>query len=302
MYQNTYANRTLCRWGTKQAIRALNYGSSCKVAIKFKTPWWQLAPYNINKGGLARTDLPLRVCVYPSYNIQSRENPDWDPEKPSVLLCSYTWGQDASRLGALITPDSPAGEQELKKVALHNLALLHASGPDDYQYTLDKLNEQYVTHHAYDWYKDENMAGAFAYFGPGQFSNMWQEIIKPNAFGRLYMIGEAASAHHGWIVGALESVVRAVFIMLKGLHLANPGFTPYLDAMDLLVNKDGKNELPFQGLPLEMPKDQFGTEQGAKLVDHPGEKGQELTYPAAVAALCQVESLVQKVFEESAAS
>lgn len=293
-----YSNQRICRWGTKQAIRALNYGHSCKLAIKFKTPWWQLEPYNINKGGLAKTDLPLRVCVYPSYNIKSPQNPGWNEKDSSVLLCSYTWGQDASRLGALITSDSPCGEDQLKAVALHNLALMHARKPEDYQDVLDMLTEQYETHHAYDWYKDQNMAGAFAFFGPGQFSNMWQEIIKPNAFGQLYMIGEAASAHHGWIVGALESVVRAVFVMLQGLHHANPDFKPYQQAMDLLINKDGSNELPFQGLPLEMPKAQLGTKKGAKLSDHPSDQGLEMTYSAAMAALCQVESLVQKVYED----
>lgn len=200
----------------------------------------------------------------------------------------------------MITPDSPAGEEQLKEVALHNLALLHAKKPEDYQNVLDMLHEQYDIHHAYDWYKDQTMAGAFAYFGPGQFSNMWQEIIKPNAFGQLYMIGEAASAHHGWIVGALESVVRAVFVMLEGLHHANPEFVPYQDAMEILIDKDGLLELPFQGLPLEMPMKQFDSKKGAELSDHPSTEGSELTYPAAMAALCQVESLVQKAYEEVA--
>lgn len=195
-------------------------------------------------------------------------------------------------------PDSPAGEEQLKEVALHNLALLHAQRPEDYQDVLDMLHKEYDTHHAYDWYKDQTMAGAFAYFGPGQFSNMWQEIIKPNAFGQLYMIGEAASAHHGWIVGALESVVRAVFVMLEGLHHANPEFVPYQDAMEILMDKDGLLELPFQGLPLEMPKRQFDSKKGAELSDHPSTEASELTYPAAMAALCQVESLVQKAYEE----
>lgn len=291
----------MIRWGTKQAIRALNYGASCKLAIKFKSPWWQLKPYFINKGGLARTDLPLRVCVYPSYNIESPENPGWSASESSVLLCSYTWGQDASRLGAMVTSDSPIGEEQLKAVALHNLALLHAREPHDYQNVLDMLTEQYETHHAYDWYKDQNMAGAFAYFGPGQFSNMWQEIIKPNAFGQLYMIGEAASAHHGWIVGALESVVRAVFVMFEGLHHANPDFKPYQQVMSLLKNEGRENTLPFQGLPLEMPRAQFDTEKGEQLLDHPSNKqGFEMTYSAAMVALSQVESLVQAVYEEVA--
>lgn len=70
--------------GTKQAIRTLNYGASCKVGIRFSKAWWILSPLNI-KGGQGKTDLPIRTCVYPSYNICD------DLEKPSVLLCSYTW-------------------------------------------------------------------------------------------------------------------------------------------------------------------------------------------------------------------
>lgn len=42
------------RYGTKQAIRSLGYGASCKVGMKFKKAWWMLPPHKINKGGIAR--------------------------------------------------------------------------------------------------------------------------------------------------------------------------------------------------------------------------------------------------------
>ncbi|KUI62780.1 hypothetical protein VP1G_09904 [Cytospora mali] len=299
-------------WGTKQAIRNLGYDASSKVAIKFKTPWWQLAPFSINKGGVSRTDLPLRVCVYPSYNIESDLNPEWSKDKPSVLLCSYTWGQDALRIGSLITPDSPAGEEQLKKTLLHNLALLHANEHITYERLLKFLNEQYVTHHGWDWYRDQNASGAFAYFGPGQFSNMWEEIIKPNAFGQLYLVGEAASAHHAWIVGALESVVRAVYVMLEGLEKANycPEFTAYRDAMKLL-RTNSEEGLPFYPLPREMPKHLDSHEGGAQPAlattisaltafsgkSKEGEKKEEhgLSYASGLAMLCQIESLFESL-------
>ncbi|KAI0121136.1 hypothetical protein BJ170DRAFT_688221 [Xylariales sp. AK1849] len=284
-------------WGTKQAIRALGYGASCKVAIKFSRPWWQLAPFNIKKGGVARTDLPLRVCVYPSYNIPEAEGEHWNPDGESVILCSYTWGQDAQRIGSLISPDTPRNEEQLKAVLLHDLALLHANEKKPYEALLSELEQQYVTHHAFDWYNDENMSGAFAYFGPGQFSNMWQEIIKPNAFGQLYLVGEAASSHHAWIVGALESVVRGVYVMLEGLQSGDNTYKPYQDAMNLL--KDGPSGtkspgLPFYPLPQEMPKRQLGTEQNAKQTDDPTED-LPLTYAAAVASLCLIESFFELV-------
>jgi hypothetical protein len=260
-------------WGTKQAIRALGYGASAKVGMKFKTAWWQKEPFGITKGGLSRTDLPLRVCVYPSYNIQANEGEKHDTEKSAVLLCSYTWGQDAQRIGSLCSKNTPENEEELKKTLFHDLARLHANAECPFEECLQLLKDQYVDHHAWDWYSDQNMSGAFAYFGPGQFSNMWQEIIKPNAYGQLYLVGEAASSHHAWIVGALESVIRATYVMFQGLQRQNPGFDAYRIVLELLRNAPPANVggpgaggvplqdgampegLPFHPLPDEMPEE-----------------------------------------------
>ncbi|KPM39716.1 hypothetical protein AK830_g6830 [Neonectria ditissima] len=294
-------------WGTKQAIRSLGYGASCKVAIKFSTPWWQVEPFNINKGGVSRTDLPLRVCVYPSYNISAIEE-HWDPKGSSVLLCSYTWGQDAQRIGSLISDDSPNNEEQLKAVLLDNLALLHANEKMPYDKLKTLLNDQYETHHAYDWYRDQNMSGAFAYFGPGQFSNMWEEIIKPNAFGQLYMIGEAASSHHAWIVGALESVIRAIYVMFEGLNSNDPDYEPYTEVMELLSQAQQEpsagqlpSGLPFYPLPEEMPKRQGSTKRGIPQTNDPAQKDKPLTYPAAIASLSLVESYFELVYSAQAA-
>lgn len=297
----------LC-WGTKQAIRALGYGASCKVAIKFSKPWWQLEPFNINKGGVSRTDLPLRVCVYPSYNTKEAEGEKWDENGSSVLLCSYTWGQDAQRLGSLISSSTPDNEEELKAVLLHNLALLHANEKMEYDELLAKLKDEYVTHHAWDWYRDQNMSGAFAYYGPGQFSNMWEEITKPNAFGQLYFVGEAASSHHAWIVGALESVIRAVYLMFDGLKRHDPDCEAYRLAMNLLSQEpegpgqenpwDLPTGLPFFPLPEEMPERQKDTERGTELTNTPEKEGEEmkLRYAAAVTSLSLVESYFELVY------
>ncbi|KAH6887008.1 hypothetical protein B0T10DRAFT_407209 [Thelonectria olida] len=302
-------------WGTKQAIRSLGYGASCKVAIKFKTPWWQLEPFNINKGGVARTDLPLRVCVYPSYNIPSAQQ-SWSATESSVLLCSYTWGQDAQRLGSLISPNTPEDEEQLKSVLLHNIALMHANkDTKTYEELMELLEDQYQTHHAWDWYRDQNMSGAFAYFGPGQFSNMWQEIIKPNAFGQLYLVGEVASSHHAWIVGALESVIRAVYVMFEGLKSNDKKCEAYKIASDLLSKGPIKTQevpekkepwelptgLPFYPLPDEMPERQLYTQRDTKTTDDPTKAKDseefDLSYPAAIALLSLVESYFELMYK-----
>lgn len=231
-------------YGTKQAIRSLGYGASCKIAIRFSRPWW-ITDFDIKEGGVGRTDLPIRVCVYPSYNIHD------PPDQPAVLLCSYTWSQDALRIASLITQESPKGEDELKTLLMHNLTLLHARSKEEYDKTYELIDKSYITHHAYDWYKDPYMSGAFAYFGPGQFSVMYNEIVVNN--GWLFLIGEATSAHHAWIVGALESAVRGVYQFLNALATIDDQSEKsrgvYEEAMKWLTSaEDG---IPFGPLPDE---------------------------------------------------
>jgi hypothetical protein len=68
----------------REAMRALNYGQSIKVGIKFNTRWWE---QNIAKapqvGGASRTDRQVRVVVYPSYGLNETG--------PGVLMVSYNW-------------------------------------------------------------------------------------------------------------------------------------------------------------------------------------------------------------------
>ena len=203
-------------WGTKQAIRSLGYGASCKVGIRFKEMWW-MTKLGINKGGVSKTDLPIRMCVYPSYNIHDNDPDPKDPKKgpknvPGVLLCSYSWSMEAQRMGTLINRESPRGESELKALLLDNLAKLHANNKWPYEKLHALISDLYEDHFAYDWYTDKGTTGAFAYFGPGQFRNMYPYIVRND--GVHIIIGEAASAHHAWVVGALESAVRGVYQFL----------------------------------------------------------------------------------------
>ncbi|KAG2353891.1 hypothetical protein BDR07DRAFT_1431540 [Suillus spraguei] len=122
----------------------LRYDTSCKVAIKFKTPWW-IARCGITQGGTSLSDIPIRTCCYPSHSIHD------DPNKPAVLIALYTMGQNAQRI-----------------VVLRDLACLHARSGITYEY----LAAQYVTHHAYDWRKDPLSGGAFAIFALGQFRHL----------------------------------------------------------------------------------------------------------------------------------
>lgn len=157
--------------------------------------------------------------VYPSYNIG---------ETPSVLLCSYTWGADSERIASMINESKMKDRKNLKKtdqlaqIMLDNLARLHTKTEDEYKKLFAYLNQDDVfdTYHAHDWSKDTySCGGAFALFSPSQFSRIYPSVIRPLADSRFYMIGEAASAHHAWVVGALDSAARAMWQMLTRFKL-----------------------------------------------------------------------------------
>ena len=66
----------------RQAIRTLGYGPAVKVAIKFKTRWWEQNGMN-QRGGSSYTDRQSRAVVYPSYGLGE--------EGPGVLMATYNW-------------------------------------------------------------------------------------------------------------------------------------------------------------------------------------------------------------------
>ncbi|PWW76289.1 amine oxidase [Tuber magnatum] len=186
-------------YAQNQALRGLGYGAAIKVGIKFKTRWWEKASGPAILGGVSSTDRPSRIVVYPSYGFK-------DPQDANgVLIASYCWTQDALRLGSLIKGKGTDAEKTLLIIIYKDLAELHGKDPQWYK-------DQTLDYHAYDWYHDQYSMGAVAYasFGPGQFSNLYPELSKPAAKGNLHFVGEATSTNHAWIVGALDSVHRAI--------------------------------------------------------------------------------------------
>ena len=229
---------------TLQAIRSLGYGPSAKVGIKFKRAWWiHDLPngYKIKSGGLGHSDLSIRTCVYPSYNIHDSNT------EPAVLLCSYTWSQDAERLGALMSSSTKhdqkvKDEADLKELIFRDLARMHACPGNDEKKLYQLISDLYLDHYAHDWTHDPNTMGAFAFFRPQQFTNLWNKLIHPT--GNLVIIGEAASPHHAWVVGALESAVNGLTLWLKMRQRVIKGAQ---EAINLLEKVETHN--PFVGRP-----------------------------------------------------
>ena len=76
-------------------IRSLSYDRATKVAIRFSKQWWNPNSTKIYEG-VSSSDLPISNIVYPSWND--------DEDNPAVLMVSYSWAQDATRMASLV-PD-----------------------------------------------------------------------------------------------------------------------------------------------------------------------------------------------------
>jgi len=119
-----------------------------------------------------------------------------------------------------------------------------------HQVSLSFLQEQFVSAYAHSWYSDEYTQGAFALYGPSQFNDLYPGLCQPAAGGRLHIAGEAASAHHAWVAGALDSVSRAfaeVLISAKGPQFKTPEEwnLPHEVDLDLLTQQIAHSEQRF---------------------------------------------------------
>ncbi|CAE6452533.1 unnamed protein product [Rhizoctonia solani] len=173
----------------RSALLMLSPGPSTKVGIKFKTNWWK-EKFGIN-GGQSQTDRPVRTVVYPSHG---------DGES-TVLIASYCWTQDAATMGSLMQGEGSFDNERLKKAILRDLADVH-------DVELGFLEDQIQSIYPFDWAHNPKTMGAYAFFGPGQFSTLYKSLTRCAAGGRLHFAGEAISTCHAWVAGALESAER----------------------------------------------------------------------------------------------
>ncbi|EHK99478.1 putative L-amino-acid oxidase [Glarea lozoyensis 74030] len=95
-----------------RAISTMNYQPSCKIALHYKTRFWEhMSPPII--GGCGSTDIPgVGSVCYPAYKINSTG--------PGVILASYISGTMAVSVGSLSTADH---------VAMIQRAMVEVHGP-----------------------------------------------------------------------------------------------------------------------------------------------------------------------------
>ncbi|KAG2224200.1 hypothetical protein INT45_001318, partial [Circinella minor] len=171
----------------KQAIKNLNYISSCKVALEFSERFWEHYEFPI-KGGCDKTDLSIRTVCYPVNNVGQKG--------PAAMLASYASSDQGLRFASMT-------EDEHVARVLEDIIELHG----------DIVKEKYTGR--YDrvcWILDEFQSGSWARPEPGQHKLYMPSYFKMNH--GIVFIGEHTDIKHAWISAALESSIRGVVMVL----------------------------------------------------------------------------------------
>jgi monoamine oxidase len=178
-----------------RAINTLNYAQACKVALHYKSRFWEHLPHPIY-GGCGSSDIPgIGNICYPSYQINST--------RPGAILASYIPGTQARTVGAMSTLDH---------VAMVQRAMIETHGAiaaEQFTGEFDRVC----------WENNEFQAGAWCAPLVGQ-----QELYLPAYYQtekHTVFVGEHTSFTHAWISSALESAVRGVAQLLLDMGLVD---------------------------------------------------------------------------------
>lgn len=170
-----------------EAIQGIKYQPSCKIALEFKTRFWEHLDRPI-QGGCDTTDLLSGTICYPANNINSTGN--------GVVLASYSSGIGGQDFSAMT-------EEEHVARVLEDFTELHG----------DLVKKHYTGEYSrVCWTLDHFQAGAWADAQPGQHKLYMPSYFKMNQ--GLVFVGEHTDIKHAWISAALESAIRGVVMIL----------------------------------------------------------------------------------------
>ncbi len=159
----------------QKAIEQLPYFSAARVSLQSRKRFW------VDEGlsGFALTDLPIASVYH-----MTRHQPG-----SRGILQSYSGGPDARRVTAM-------KESERISFTLEQMEKLFPGIRENFEGGISKC-----------WDEDEWARGASSWYKPGQMSELWPHIARPE--GRVHFAGDHTSAWIRWMQGALESGNRA---------------------------------------------------------------------------------------------
>ncbi|KAK4096316.1 L-amino-acid oxidase-like protein [Parathielavia hyrcaniae] len=176
------------------AINNLAYSKACKVALEYRTRFWEAYEGQPIAGGCSTTsDIPgIGTICYPSYDLNGTG--------PATLLASYS---------TLDWPNS-LGEDEHVQMVLDAVTEIH--GDETRALYTGRYNRRC-------WAHDPLTRASWASPTIGQHLLYIPEYFK--TYDGLIFIGEHTSYTHAWIASALESGIRGSVQLLLELGLVD---------------------------------------------------------------------------------
>jgi monoamine oxidase len=179
-----------------RAINTLNSDPSCKIALQYKTRFWEHLEKPII-GGCGSADIPgVGSICYPSYKINSTG--------PGVLLATYESDNGLARaVGAL---------SDVDHVALVQRAMIEVHGSVAEEQFTGNYDRHCWEHDPFEmaaWCSP--LAGQQRLYLPAYFQTEFKTVF----------VGEHTSYTHAWIWSALESAVRGTTQLLLDMGLVD---------------------------------------------------------------------------------
>jgi monoamine oxidase len=155
----------------QRAVNELPYFSAARVSLQSRKRFWVAAGLN----GLGQTDLPIANLF------------DMTSNQPGLrgILQSYLGGARARQVAAL------------KESGRISFVLEQA------EKVFPGIRENFEVGVSKCWDEDEWERGASSWYKPGQMSQLWPHIARPE--GRVHFAGDHTSAWIRWMQGALHS-------------------------------------------------------------------------------------------------
>lgn len=188
--------------GAKVAIRNLHLMNSSKLFVSTRTKFWYAAnnPTGKDLSFNMQTDELMRglYCMNYDPDIYDKKTKTSQPDTSGkgVVLISYVWGDDSSKLLAL----SPEERYQQFLLAIEKIDPTFAQ----------LLDEQREKMSYIDWENTTNMYGAFKLNYPGQEQANHDAYFQFQAKNQgLFLAGDSISWAGGWLEGAMPTGVNA---------------------------------------------------------------------------------------------
>jgi monoamine oxidase len=159
----------------RRAIDELPYTSATRVYVQSRSEYWTGQGLGVS----AYTDLPVMAIVNSTLNQQGSRG----------ILESYTAGEKARQMAA-------RGERERVEFTASEMEKVYPG-----------IRKNFEGGASVAWDEDGWARGAYAWFKPGQMSELLPHIAR--AEGRIHFAGEHTSSWPGWMQGAFQSGHRA---------------------------------------------------------------------------------------------